>query len=192
VRTTSSFIRPSFCLSFGLLVSLCIGLAQAQSKTTCVFFDKFKDNLDGTVTDPRNGLMWTRCAVGFEWTGKACEGTFTRMSWADAMEAASQSRFLEKTDWRIPSKEEFISITGRFLDCRLHNNFPEKGEYAVSSMLAHAVSDSRYAAALPGVFWTATKPSWTGMAYYDSFFLGLIDLSPLSNEHGVRFVRSTR
>jgi Protein of unknown function (DUF1566) len=179
-------------LLIGLHLCIFLGAGFAQAATKCVFFDKFKDNNDGTVTDPRNGLMWKRCAEGFTWSGSACEGVYLKLNWEAAMEAARQSRFLDKTDWRIPSKAEFSTVTGRFLDCRLHNDHPEKGEYAVSHMLAYPVNEPGYEASLPGVFWTSTKPPWKGMAYYDSFYLGLIDVSPLENEHGVRFVRSTR
>ncbi len=184
------FRQSVFCFLAAFLLGQ--GIVQAQTKTKCEFFDKFKDSNDGTVSDPRNGLMWMRCAEGFTWSGSACVGVYQRLNWEAAIEAARQSRFLEKSDWRIPTRAEFATITGRFLDCRLHNNRPENGEYAVSAMLAHPVADPRYLASLPGVFWTASKPSWGGMAYYNSFYLGLIDVSPLENEHGYRFVRSTR
>jgi sulfite exporter TauE/SafE len=122
VRNTS--LKNDFRVIVGTLficLHLCIflGAEIAQAATKCVFFDKFKDNNDGTVTDPRNGLMWTRCAEGFTWTGSACEGIYKKLNWEAAMEAARQSRFLGKSDWRIPSKAEFATVTGRFLDCRL-------------------------------------------------------------------------
>jgi hypothetical protein len=48
-----------------IVVMVPLFLGSAHAATKCVFFDKFKDNNDGTVTDPRNGLVWKRFAEGF-------------------------------------------------------------------------------------------------------------------------------
>lgn len=59
---------------------------------------------------------------------------------------------------------------------------------AASRMLAHPVLDSRSEAGYPGMFWSSTR-RWDDFAEYDSFFLGLIDVSPLKNQHHFRLVR---
>jgi hypothetical protein len=45
---------------FGIVLSLFA--LQAQSE--CGSFEGFVDNKDGTVTDPRFGTIWKRCAEG--------------------------------------------------------------------------------------------------------------------------------
>jgi Protein of unknown function (DUF1566) len=114
----------------GVLVS--VFALQAQS--ACTFFDGFKDNKDGTVTDPRNGLIWKRCAEGFDWNGSACYVSEKKMNWFDAMRTAKLSRFMGKSDWRIPTKSEFQSVVGRYEDCKEYVT----GKYAASSAIVNA------------------------------------------------------
>ena len=100
----------------------------------CRFFDGFGDNGDGTVIDPRTQLVWKRCAEGLVGIGTACSGQATKMSWFDAMQAAKDSRFLGKTDWRLPSAEELRAVTGDF-EGGCKNNYSKNGQYAVSGTL---------------------------------------------------------
>jgi hypothetical protein len=74
---------------------------QAQA---CMFFDGFRDNLDGTVTDPRNNLVW-QCVEGTKWNGGRCIGKAASLTWIDAMHAAKKNRFLQKDDWRCRLKK---------------------------------------------------------------------------------------
>ena len=174
----------------GVLVS--IFALQAQS--ACTFFDGFKDNKDGTVTDPRNGLVWKRCAEGFARTGSACTGNSGNTSWADAMLTAKNSRFLGKSDWRIPTQKEFESILGSIDECLLND---DSEAYAVSEMIAHSVDSKN----LPGRFWSST--SFSGLDdnfLYANFSNGAIDYelysaeSPYVNRrtYSVRLVRATQ
>ena len=83
----------------------------------CVYFDAFKDNDDGTVTDPRSGTVWQRCAVGQSWNGVSCTGDGRKLAWWDAMRAAKEDKYLGKTDWRLPTKNELLAVVGKFNDC---------------------------------------------------------------------------
>lgn len=58
----------------------------------------FVDNGDGTVTDEATGLMWMQDDSG--------EG----MNWEDALNFASNYRYSEYTDWRLPNAKELQSI----------------------------------------------------------------------------------
>lgn len=147
----------AFILSFS-------ALAQSQGdpnkysttpgNSSCRFFDGFSDNGDGTVTDPRNGLMWKRCAEGFDWNGVKCVGKVKAMSWVDAMKTAKQSRFLGKNDWRLPSKAEFSKILGpRNIggkDACSMNSFKED-QFAASKKIDH----SMFKEEVP-VFWSTS------------------------------------
>ena len=142
----------------------------------CTFFDGFADNGDGTVTDPRNGLIWQKCAWGFTWDGENCVGGMDYKKWGrnwwGAMEAAKSNRFLGKNDWRLPTEEEFRSIVGDRALCQVPDSGPDQHKSygpAVSAKLAHAVSiysDGPY----PGTFWAidSCKANELDQSYADS------------------------
>ena len=93
-------------LNLFLLVS---GVAQAE----CTFFTGWVDNKDGTVTDPRNGLIWKRCNEGSEFKNGECVGWGTNKSWVLAQEIvaqANQNKYLGRSDWRLPTEGEFKAV----------------------------------------------------------------------------------
>jgi hypothetical protein len=94
----------------GLAVAILLTLASGAFAQTCTYFDSFKDNADGTFSDPRDGLIWSRCAVGQTWNGAQCDGKPNWLNWWDAMRAAKAARLLEKTDWRLPSPSELQEV----------------------------------------------------------------------------------
>ncbi len=66
---------------------------------------------DGTVVDPRTGLMWMRCLLGETLDGNGrCTGTRTILPWADALRAAQGLTFAGHSDWRLPNPKEAMSI----------------------------------------------------------------------------------
>jgi hypothetical protein len=86
--------------------------SKAPGNPACQYFDGFADNGDGTVTDPRNGLIWKRCSEGNEWDGSQCRGTAKELYWLDAMSAAKNSNYVGKNDWRLPTKDELVNVVG--------------------------------------------------------------------------------
>ena len=59
---------------------------------------RFKDNGDGTVTDNKTGLMWSK-------------GTnYGRMSWKDAMNFCKNLKTADYADWRLPNRFELESL----------------------------------------------------------------------------------
>lgn len=116
----------------------------------CKFFDGFSDNGDGTVTDPRNGLIWKRCSEGATWSGTSCNIAGIKMSWFEAMQSAKESRFLGKSDWRVPTFEELELVTGGYYTGRgtdvkqaCAKNLLEKSQYAASSILTYAMNTGK-------------------------------------------------
>lgn len=74
--------------------------------------NRFTDNGDGTVTDTVTRLTWKRCSEGL--AGEVCEkGEALTFPWQEAQQAAADSRFAGKKDWRVPSIKELNSIIER-------------------------------------------------------------------------------
>jgi hypothetical protein len=59
----------------------------------------FADNGDGTVTDKKTGLMWQKSDDG------------QKRNWHEATEYAKSMLLAGHSDWRLPSKDELISLS---------------------------------------------------------------------------------
>lgn len=68
----------------------------------------YVDHGDGTVTHTPTGLTWKRCVEGQNWSTGGCSGNPYFVSWTSAKQIAST--FAGKTDWRLPTVEELISL----------------------------------------------------------------------------------
>lgn len=162
-----------------LFSSIAIILLQANSLALaeCTFFTSFSDNKDGTVTNTRNGLIWKRCAEGSDYGNGICTGSGTKVNWKSSKLIAQGNRFLNKSDWRLPSKEEFEEVLGTYDECQ---NNPE-GEYAASKAIALA----------GGIFWSSSsdvdKPN---LAWTVNFDFGTPYRDNISNSYYVRLVRN--
>ncbi|MFK5913641.1 MAG: DUF1566 domain-containing protein [Woeseiaceae bacterium] len=69
----------------------------------------YTDNGDGTVTDSQTNLMWNKCLLGL--SGDTCaSGTLENLTWQAALKATNDSSLNGHSDWRLPNKNELISI----------------------------------------------------------------------------------
>ena len=76
------------------------GLASAEQ-------GRYVLSADGTeVTDTQTKLVWQRCSLGQKWDGKDCAGKPTKLSFAQAKQAAAKAG----GQWRLPKKEELLSL----------------------------------------------------------------------------------
>lgn len=91
---------------FGMLFAF-IGVANAE----CQRYEGYKTNVDGTVTDPRTNLIWTRCNIGQSIVNNGeCIGNAVPISLFDAINVAG-SQFDPSVDtWRIPTSSELLSM----------------------------------------------------------------------------------
>ncbi len=72
---------------------------------------RFVDMGNGTVGDQNTGLMWKKCLEGQ--MGAKCFGTATAYPWELAQQRAqalNNQRFAGYTDWRLPTRQELLSI----------------------------------------------------------------------------------
>lgn len=72
--------------------------------------ERFLDLGSGMVRHRPTGLVWSRCAIGQAWTGSECSGESTLLDWTAALSAASNADHAGLTDWRLPNRNELISI----------------------------------------------------------------------------------
>ena len=56
-----------------------------------------------------------RCSIGQTWESSddSCSGTISNMSWESALQTASTSTLLGKSDWRLPNIKELTSLVER-------------------------------------------------------------------------------
>jgi len=140
------------CITPFFVIAVASVLLASAAQAECNYFRGWVDNNDGTVRDPRNGLVWKRCSEGFEFSNGVCTGKGVKAKWDTAMSMAQQSRFLGQSDWRLPSKEELSAVMGSYEECK-KNGFLN-GEYAASKAIAHS----------EGMFWSSTpdnKAAWS-------------------------------
>lgn len=173
-----------------------------EGNSKCKFFDGYIDNGDGTVTDPRNGLVWKRCMEGFEWSGSTCTGKKMETTWVESIKIAKNSRFAGKNDWRIPSKEEFETVLGKILFVNsigygsggCYENDFQNYRFAASNVLTSGLEPRKRA----NDFWTSTRlgdpihypDSYRNYVYFAGFSDGQISHKARRGEvSGVRLVR---
>jgi hypothetical protein len=83
--------------------------------------ERFIDNKNGTVTDAKTGLQWSRCAIGQSYNVKdsECNGSPIDFgSWSAALQYIDNQNRTEEgffgfTDFRIPNIKELASIVER-------------------------------------------------------------------------------
>ena len=133
------------------------------------------------MTDPRDGLIWKRCAEGSEFNGARCSDTGLYINWFEAMKVAKNSNFLSKTDWRLPTKTEMQAVNGRS-GCEKNDN---TYAFSASNMITHVVENG-YA----GNFWSSTPyPSEPGYVWIVYFGTGNLDRNVRDLKSHVRLVR---
>lgn len=113
------------------------------------------DNKDGTLTDPRSGLIWSRCDLGTRFVkGKGCIGKQKKYSWVNAMKTAREFNQGGHKDWRLPTIEEVESITDSDSNCSRYGEYHKTGTAAVDlRMLVQEYYESGHYINVLGVFY---------------------------------------
>ena len=112
-----TFVLANLFFSAGLVLSN-LSTAYAQvchadaSPTTPA--RRFVELGNGTVADQNPGLMWKKCLEGQ--MGAKCFGTAMALPWELAQQQAHNlngQRFAGFNDWRLPNRQELLSIVER-------------------------------------------------------------------------------
>lgn len=133
---------------------------------------RFKNNGDETITDTKTGLMWTKNAypAGIE------------MTWADAGEFVKTVTIGGYSDWRLPAKDELISIRSACPDSIIQSG--KGGEWFMSQGFVSVHTS----------YWSST--SMVGpivpAAWYVSMCDSRVDVDLKANQGNVWPVRSAQ
>ncbi len=100
---------PSLLLTVSSLVSISC-FAEAGQATTPMQNKESAFDARGLWQNPETKLIWSRCSLGQEWTGRECTGIAERLTWKQAQEAAKNYGFDGKQDWRLPTYKELLSL----------------------------------------------------------------------------------
>ena len=118
------------------LVRLVSSSAAVESQFGDHSDNRYIDNLDGTVSDARTGLMWAKCSYGQTYDGNdadldgiICEGSPAFEDWHQAFIWAAESDANADygySGWRLPNAKELSSIVdfGSFKPAVNQNIFP--------------------------------------------------------------------
>jgi Protein of unknown function (DUF1566) len=127
------------------------------------------DNVTGTVTDIKTGLMWKRCSEGQTWDSgaKACSGvSASYVNWQDALASAQSNNFAGQIDWRLPNIKELASILER-------------------ACVIPAINSVIFPATPPQFYWTSSPSLHPGYAQNSSVWgvdFGVGVSTPISDE----------
>lgn len=165
-------------MSWSICVLLCLAVAGTAAARECG--DRGRANIpdaryiviqNGTVRDQATGLMWKQCAEGLSGVGCVLGRPAMLLTWTEAQRRARNSGAGGYADWRLPDREELLSLLQR----RCHGmdidgvSFPNTPH---------------------GRFWSATPASYyPGSAWRVHFGNGNIDYGIQKESAYVRLVR---
>lgn len=111
-------MKPMTILVTLMLAMTCAASTFAQTcKTGSILAstptNRFTDNADGTVTDTTTNLTWKRCSEGQTWNGTTCTGSAIGLPWDSALHEVTFVVFAGASNWRLPNKNELVSLVER-------------------------------------------------------------------------------
>ncbi|MCI0504830.1 MAG: DUF1566 domain-containing protein [Gammaproteobacteria bacterium] len=171
------FIRSKFTQVIFVLLLLVALQSPAQDCVDTIAStsraEHYHVNNNGTIDDIRLHITWMQCNIGQIWRDGQCTGSAKTVTWEEALQTASASRFASFSDWRLPTLHELSSIIE--LRCQ-----------------QPAINLTLFPASMAGDYWTATIFSNnTGMAWLVHFAYGENHTALKSISGAVRLIRST-
>ncbi len=120
---SSSFHFAAISIAFIFTLSLSASYAEIalqcnnENTATTATTTHLNDNEDGTISDPKTGLIWKKCSEGQSWdsSNNTCTGSAQTYTWQQALQQAQDvnggaGEDLGASDWRVPNINELASI----------------------------------------------------------------------------------
>ena len=99
-------ILISCFLSSPLLAQVCNPKITATTPN-----ERYLNNGDGSVTDKKTGLEWSRCSIGQYWESDTCMGDAQPLLWGIAsLVATTTEHSADKNKWRLPELKELTEL----------------------------------------------------------------------------------
>lgn len=96
----------SWIISNPLLAQVCNPKIEATTPD-----ERYKDNGDGSVTDRKTGLEWSRCSIGQKWDSDTCIGDAQQLLWSIASLVATTTEHPAASNkWRLPELKELSEL----------------------------------------------------------------------------------
>lgn len=141
----------------------CVSGASVGSVTS------FSNQPEDTVLDTRTNLLWEKCSNGLSGTNCAT-GISTPLSWANAIAYCENLTRASQSDWRLPTKNELMSIVDRTKD-------------------SPSINTTAFPATSPNSFWSSTTYAASiGLAWSVYFTYGGSGGDGKANNNYVRCV----
>lgn len=158
--------------------------------------ERYFDNLDGTVTDKKTGLVWMRCSLGQSWNGKTCNGEAKEYTWDDAAEL--KLNYAGSTAWRFPTIDELDSLVycskGRSPSARPNGEYVKdtKGVCLGDNYQEPTINITAFPNTPHSEYWSSSpRANYSGLAWDVSFSNGGVSFSiKYYHDYHVRLVRA--
>ena len=98
-------ILLSCFISSPLLAQVCNPKIKATTPN-----ERYHDNGDGSVTDKKTGLQWSRCSIGQNWELDGCAGEPQPLLWSIASLVATTTNPTGENKWRLPELKELSEL----------------------------------------------------------------------------------
>ena len=145
-----TMVTVSWFLSGPLMAQTCNPKIKATTPD-----ERFHDNGNGSVTDKKTGLEWSRCSIGQDWESDTCIGDAQPLLWSVAsLIATTTEKPPTANKWRLPELKELSELVE--LQCA-----------------QPAINISIFPATPAAAFWTATRfANKDGSFWQVQFILG--------------------
>ena len=85
-------------------------LAKHPQREASTPTSQFRVDREQTVSDKKTNLMWQRCLHGQRYNNGHCQGDAETLTWQESLDSTKTVEHAGYTDWRLPSREEIVSI----------------------------------------------------------------------------------
>ncbi|MBC9071605.1 DUF1566 domain-containing protein [Thauera sp. CAU 1555] len=154
---------------------------------------RFEPQGDGAlVLDRATGLTWMRCSIGQEWTGETCAGEAERHDWDAAVALADAFEYAGHADWRLPTRDELLTITWCSSGHRFATDADGAGGACAGSFRQPAILSAVFPATPALKFWSATPGTMSFTAWGVAFSTAVTGAGNRRDSEHLRLVRGAQ
>lgn len=160
--------------------------------------DRYQDHGDGTVTDVQTGLQWMRFSLGQEWQEwqeSTCVGKAKKYQWQEALDAATelnaQGGYAGHADWRVPTKEELLTLV--YCSCGQPTTWNNTGKACEGDWERPTIYQPMFPNTSDSMYWSSsTVEDKPDCAWYIGFVGGYANNSYKHFHQSVRLMRGIK